>query len=97
MVRIPALNTAREWQEHHGKLQEFYLLAACRAANISAAEAEARRLPARVVEVLKATVAGSVTGNVGLSNYGQLVGAFLIRSRMSASSIASSATRCACH
>ena len=47
MVRIPALNNAREWAEHHSTLKEFYLLCACKAAGISGEEAEARR-PGRV-------------------------------------------------
>ena len=77
MVRIPRLDDARSWAEHHSTLKEFYLYAACKAAGITAAEAEARRLPSRVVDVLKATVAGGTTANVGLTSYGTLVGAFL--------------------
>src|SRR5262245_3073476 len=76
-MRIPALANARDWAEHHSTLREFYLYAACKAAGITAAEAAARRLPSRVVDTLKAAVAGATTGNVGLTNYGLLVGAFL--------------------
>jgi Phage capsid family len=72
MVRIPALADARSCAEHHSTLKDFYLYAACKAAGISAEEAEARRLPSRVVDVLKGTVAGATTGNVGLTNYGVL-------------------------
>lgn len=74
MARLSELTQRYEEQS---ALKDFFRYAGCKMARMTAFDAEEAGMPPRVVLALKATVAGGVSSNTGLSAYGAMVGAFM--------------------